>query len=144
MNALVPVESLTDRSERFRCVPLSCELTAGACVDRQRGARARQAEYRATAAMEKGLALDAPSCVACPLGERVAARVGTEAPMRGQVRCGVSGCGALAARVGKRTPPPYARLCAEHRRAAATIRARRRCGHAEAARALLSAARDTR
>ena len=80
LGPLVPVEALTERGQRFRCVPLRATMQAGACVDRQAVARGQDARGLRRAARgrvdDRGRACDAAvSCGSCKLGEQVAAAV---------------------------------------------------------------------
>lgn len=64
---VVPVERLTQRTDRFRCVPYRAVLTAGTCADRQ-----------AARTLNRGTGSTRPefdSCRGCTLGAELVARL---------------------------------------------------------------------
>jgi hypothetical protein len=98
--AAVDVAEVRALTDRFRCEPYACVLSAGACVGRQ----ARVAEIGDATARTTGMG----SCVRCAVGARIAAQVGTaERPVCGWTK-GVERC--------TRTPLPGETLCEPHRR----------------------------
>jgi hypothetical protein len=77
----VKVEGITSRDDRFRCLPLSCVLTAGACVDRQakaNGTSDEKANYAAGHGEKQATAFR--MCKSCSLGRKVVAQLGSVAP----------------------------------------------------------------
>jgi hypothetical protein len=70
----IKVEAISSRDDRFRCLPLSCTLTAGACADRQTKANG---DEKANYAMGKGEKSSTALrvCKSCPLGKQVVARL---------------------------------------------------------------------
>ena len=64
---VVPVERLTQRTDRFRCAPYRAILTAGTCADRQ-----------AARTLNRGTGSTRPefdSCRGCTLGAELVARL---------------------------------------------------------------------
>jgi hypothetical protein len=76
----IAVDAITSRDDNFRCLPLACTLTAGACVQRQAAAGADVKIGEGKAAGSRTREIDAATkvqafraCKACPLGRQVAA-----------------------------------------------------------------------
>ncbi len=66
---VVPVERLTQRTDRFRCVPYRAVLTAGTCADRQSSRVNNHAPSKSSRERYE-------CCRGCALGAQVAERVG--------------------------------------------------------------------
>lgn len=85
---VIQTDELTDRDDRFRCIPYRCTLKAGTCIDRQRDARAPRREKnsrggpRAWAHGGNGERPDTSfvACRDCELGQGVAAQLGEQLP----------------------------------------------------------------
>lgn len=66
---VVPVERLTQRTDRFRCAPYRAVLTAGTCADRQSSRVNNHAPSKSSRERYE-------CCRGCALGAQVAERVG--------------------------------------------------------------------
>jgi len=74
--SVIAVESLTSRSDRFRCVPMSATITAGSCLDRQKVSQIKHAGTVGKLAMRARTAGNGcAGCSGCELGQRVAAQM---------------------------------------------------------------------
>lgn len=92
----VPVEQLTGRAQRFKCVPLLAKLRAGDCLDRQAQHRGRGVDFYLDAGgrrrpykQDYARRSDKPRsylgrCRNCALGQRVAARLEAQAGPSGE------------------------------------------------------------
>lgn len=150
---IIPIARLLRREQHFRCERLSCTLSAGARVDRQR--RSQTASHTAGrgpspyGASESDLAARVAVCRDCAEGRQVLDALGVgqhaprapRAPVPAVTTCPVPGCVAGRGRLHGRTPPAYVPLCTLHRRYAAHVRSVRGVTHEEAF-ALITRARE--
>jgi hypothetical protein len=71
----IKVEAITSRDDRFRCLPLSCTLSAGSCVERQAKANGAREGRNSEATASRVTANAHAMCRNCTLGKQVAARL---------------------------------------------------------------------